>query len=642
MNLSLSQRQNHAQEKPGSGQAERFRPAETVQIKSKNQSRGNLFLDLPIAGRLALGFMLAALVAALAAGLVGVERSQALGKQTDFYHRLLQINTSLTTGRSFLELMSSKLHQTLDDANAPNPSRETLAGDNKALTNLAALYTQTLNTYVQQDMLNQHPDQMALLNEASAGVLAQQQLNLTVSAQRTWQFYQSSQQDFLKYIGGADVKNAQRVLQQQSEPTMSDALSALHSLIQLNDRLASVVDDATNIEIHNELLTTVLATGGAFLLIVLVGWFISDTLVRRLRHLQRVTRAVEEGRINERVQVMGRDEIADVSLSVNAMIDTIVGLLEETRQQRDALTGAAEHLFTDMRVVNAGDLRISATVSNDPIGMLANAFNFTVGRFRRFLLHTQTTVEQLEVVARQSRERSTSFIGLARMQMRELSTSGPRSSPPTSSTSSTSSGPLAKSGSTARKTGSLSPEPNKLFGETRDDLNARLATTHELVEKAGFSLNRLNELISARPGTRNVAITEKMVQAQLRELVMLEQLLRRLSQNVQQTRLNVTSNFTRLDAAVAELARATAESVRLSAPADVEAPPVITEAQYEEFVRQAGSFAVEINALSKRLAMIIREMRAGIVPFRLEGEGSLGEFIPGAERPGGEPVGFTG
>ncbi|HET8842011.1 MAG TPA: hypothetical protein VFN35_11125 [Ktedonobacteraceae bacterium] len=30
--------------------------------------RGNLFLDLPIAGRLAIGFLIAALVAALAAG----------------------------------------------------------------------------------------------------------------------------------------------------------------------------------------------------------------------------------------------------------------------------------------------------------------------------------------------------------------------------------------------------------------------------------------------------------------------------------------------------------------------------------------------------------------------------------------------
>ena len=85
-------------------------------------SRRNIFLDLRIAGRLTLGFLVAALVAALAAGVVGIQRSESLSRQTDFYHNLLQLNTSLTTGRSFLQLMSSKAQLTLEDASVPNPS----------------------------------------------------------------------------------------------------------------------------------------------------------------------------------------------------------------------------------------------------------------------------------------------------------------------------------------------------------------------------------------------------------------------------------------------------------------------------------------------------------------------------------------
>src|SRR5579883_1879081 len=101
--------------------------------------RRNIFLDLRIAGRLTLGFLVAALVAALAAGIVGIQRAQSLSRQTDFYHTLLQLNTSLTSGRSFLELMNSKLHQTLDDASSPHPSQETLNADLAALKNLARL-----------------------------------------------------------------------------------------------------------------------------------------------------------------------------------------------------------------------------------------------------------------------------------------------------------------------------------------------------------------------------------------------------------------------------------------------------------------------------------------------------------------------
>lgn len=620
-------------------------------------SRRNLFLDLPIAWRLALGFLVAALIAALAAGVVGIQRAQSLSRQTDFYHTLLQLNTSLTTGHSFLELMNSKLHQTLDDASAPSPSQETLNADRSALNNLANLYAQTLNSYAQSDLLDQHPDQLALLDEAGDDNLATQQRSLVSSAQRTWQFYQAAQQTILASLSSGDIKGAQLELQQQGEPTNADALSALHSLIQLNDRLASAVDDATNVEIHNQLITTLLATLCAFLTIALVGWFISETLVRRLRHLHRVTRAVEEGSINERVQVAGRDEIADVSVAVNAMIDTIVGLLEETRQQRDALAGAAEHLFSDMRIVNAGDLRVSATVSNDPIGMLANAFNFTVGRFRRFILRTQTTIEQLDVVSRQGLERSNTFISLVRSQLRDVSTSHPQTAPAAAQSKSAqalpSTSPLrpglrkqvlpsAQGEQDDSLVQQVQQTQDTLLQTTRDDLNRRLSIARDTAEKAGVSIGRLSELISTRSSSYSGNVTEKMVQAQLQELRTLEQLLNRLAWEVRQTQFNAATNLTKIDTAFTGLARSASMRPESSAPEIPEEVASAYEAQYQEFVRQAGSFGVEVNALSKRLAAIIQEMRTGIAPFRLEGGATLGEFgKPAPTQQPAEPSSFA-
>jgi len=96
------------------------------------------------------------------------------------------------------------------------------------------------------------------------------------------------------------------------------------------------------------------------------------------------------------------------------MLNTIVGLLEEARHQRDALTQAADNLFSDMRVVGAGDLRVSASVSNDPVGMLANAFNLTVGRFRRLVLRTRTSMQQIDVVFRQEIKHAESSIAVAK------------------------------------------------------------------------------------------------------------------------------------------------------------------------------------------------------------------------------------
>lgn len=602
-----------------------------AQHAARTASRRNLFLDLPIAWRLTLGFLVAALVAALAAGVVGIQRSASLSRQTDFYHNLLQLNTSLTNGRSFLELMNSKTQQTLSDATAPDPSRETLSADNGALSNLAKLYGLVLSSYAQDGLLAQHPDQQALLDEAGDdGLIAQQQVLLN-SAQRTWQVYQEAQQEFLNDISSSNPKAAQDELQQQEQPTNSDALSALQALIRLNDHLASAVDDAANVEVHNQLLTTLIATICAFMTIALVGWFISETLVRRLRHLHRVTRSIEEGHTSERVLVAGRDEIAEVSLAVNAMVDTIVALLEETRQQRDALAGAAEHLFSDMRIVNAGDLRVSAPVSDDPIGMLANAFNFTVGRFRRFVLRTQTTIEQLEVVARQGQERSNSFISLVRAQLRDVPTSTPAKSAHISATGSLQAG---KRRSTLQT--SMQDADNSLIRQaqltqdtllqfTREDLNKRLGVSRETLEKASRSVGRLSELISTRSGASFGNVTEKMVQAQLQEVVALEQFLNRLAWELRQTQFNSANNLTKLDATFADLARLVSERLDTTVSNFSETAPSVSEAEYQELLRQAGSFAVEANALSRRLTAIIQEIRTAVTPFRLDSTASMGE-----------------
>ena len=82
--------------------------------------------------------------------------------------------------------------------------------------------------------------------------------------------------------------------------------------------------------------------------------------------------------------------------------------------QRDALSNAATRLFSDIRLANGADFDVSAAVNTDPIGMLGNAFHFTIGRFHRFVLRMKRTIEPLEVVAQQEIERATTFLASTR------------------------------------------------------------------------------------------------------------------------------------------------------------------------------------------------------------------------------------
>src|SRR5882724_3195530 len=133
-----------------------------LRIRSSLRRGGNLLLDLPIAGRLALGFLTAALIATLMAGLVGILRSQSLSRQSDFYQNLLQANSSLNTGANFLELMNTETDVVLNVA-TQQTSQETLANDQHAIRDLSSQYDKILNTYFSSSLVAKHADEVALL-----------------------------------------------------------------------------------------------------------------------------------------------------------------------------------------------------------------------------------------------------------------------------------------------------------------------------------------------------------------------------------------------------------------------------------------------------------------------------------------------
>ncbi|RAQ97004.1 methyl-accepting chemotaxis protein [Thermogemmatispora tikiterensis] len=625
---------------PPTGAASSNSPS--LRIRPRSRRSGNLLLNLSIGKRLTLGFLLAALIAAIAAGLIGVLRSQSLSRQSSFYQKLLSINTSLTTGADYLQLMNTEVHNLLAAASAPAPSQETITQDRQAITGLATRYDNILSAYVAQDLLDNHPDEMALLAEAGQSGQQGQQQTLLASALRTWHLYRSAQDQVLQDIAQGNLSDAQNLLRFQAEPTNADALSALRALIQLNQRLAAAVQQAAAVEEQDQLITSIIGAIVASLAIVLVGWFISGTLVRRLRHLQQVTRAIESGQLEARVTVIGRDEIAEVSAAFNAMLETLLNLLEETRRQRDALTNAAEHLFSDMRVVSAGDLRINAPVSDDPIGLLANAFNFTVGRFRRFVLRVQVAIQQLEVITRQEQEHAEALIqslhplqapARPEGQMPGLGSGTEKGRTP--------SGALTTSTAAGKGLGErLERELSELKGRlrrSRERLQGLLdATTVEQLQRLSALLRQIEEE-AARPSrwTANA-------QGIRRELHIPTPLLQQLEQGLGALQRQLESSLKDVDR---ELLAVGQEINRLRVVLNAAGGAAIGGVggtagggESSEVMRLSLAFAGEVNTLAQQLAAVIQEMRSSLVGFQFETveAGSAGSEPSGRlQAPGG-------
>ncbi len=83
-----------------------------------------------------------------------------------------------------------------------------------------------------------------------------------------------------------------------------------------------------------------LAICAALLGTVLLGWVWGRSFIQRIFALTRVTRAIADGRMDERVALSGQDEIRQLGDAFNSMADRLVELQEEIRkQERQAMFG---------------------------------------------------------------------------------------------------------------------------------------------------------------------------------------------------------------------------------------------------------------------------------------------------------------
>ncbi|MGI9061570.1 MAG: diguanylate cyclase [Ktedonobacteraceae bacterium] len=338
----------------------------------------NPLLNIPIARRLAFGFLIPALIVSVALGSIGIQSRQLLTQEAMFYQGLIHTYSSLTTATGYLAEVDTVMQATVSDAASATTTPETLTEDKTAFQGLAKDYDVIIENDIQHDVLDQHTDLSALFTAAGHYAQIGEQRSLLAHTLATWLAYFSVQKKVLTTIDRGDAAGARTLEYANAELKYAGALNALKTLIDFDAHLVSSVGDATNVEENNLLYTTIFAALCVLLGIGIVGWLVSNTMVRRLQQLRSVVQAIGKGQVNTRLTVIGRDEITDVSQAVNGMLDTIVGLLEETRSQRDALTNAAElrHLHEELQsqheALNSAHARLEALATTDPLTSLPN------------------------------------------------------------------------------------------------------------------------------------------------------------------------------------------------------------------------------------------------------------------------------
>jgi methyl-accepting chemotaxis protein len=151
------------------------------------------------------------------------------------------------------------------------------------------------------------------------------------------------------------------------------------------------------------MVAMIIATAG----VTGLGYLMNLTITHPLRELAALTQRLRAGQTDVRATVLGKDEIAVVAASINEMLDHIQQLVQQTQTQHHCLQAAAEQLVAQVTRVGEGDLTVQADVQGEPIGTLADVFNFMleqlgglVGRVRVVALGVEraTRTAQREMV----------------------------------------------------------------------------------------------------------------------------------------------------------------------------------------------------------------------------------------------------
>lgn len=346
-------------------------------VKVRHAGR-HFLLNMSIGKRLTLGFLVPILAITITLSSIGIQSYQLLTNVSTFSQHLLHGYTSLTSAENTLQQSHTNLLGALNDADKTQVTQETLREDRDVTLGLAATYDATLRTYVQLDILASYPSLVTLFKIAGHGAQIDEQRVRSQDVMQTWDVYQRSLTLVFNAIMSGNIINAHILEISQAEKAYAVAMNSLLVLIQFTNSLVPSIHDATMVEEKQLLWVMGFSLFCLLAGLAVVAWLVSSTLVRRLQRFHTVVQAVERGLFAARVEVQGHDEIAQVSHAVNTTLDAIVGLLEETKRQRDELAKGEElkclheALQLEHEALNKANTRLETLATTDMLTNLPN------------------------------------------------------------------------------------------------------------------------------------------------------------------------------------------------------------------------------------------------------------------------------
>jgi methyl-accepting chemotaxis protein len=148
----------------------------------------------------------------------------------------------------------------------------------------------------------------------------------------------------------------------------------------------------------NRFVTLTAVTAAVALTLALVS-FILRGLAKQVNGMVWMFSEIGRGNFKARAPVYNEeDELGRLALSLNAMLDNTLGLMQ-SREERDQIQASITKLLEEISGVAEGDLTKEAEVTADVTGAIADSFNFMIEQLRRVISNVQDATLQVSSAA---------------------------------------------------------------------------------------------------------------------------------------------------------------------------------------------------------------------------------------------------
>jgi methyl-accepting chemotaxis protein PixJ len=173
---------------------------------------------------------------------------------------------------------------------------------------------------------------------------------------------------------------------------------ALEGMPPLNWQAVIGIDTDIAFALQKKLLLTLaLGTGITALAVSALAAYLGYQGTLPILKTSNAVKKLGQGELDVRIEVRGKDELADLGSNINLMAGQIQGLLaqqaeeaKKQRQEKERLQSGVMSLLLDVEGAQKGDLTVQATMTDGAVGSIADAFNATIRKLRGLLQQVQT------------------------------------------------------------------------------------------------------------------------------------------------------------------------------------------------------------------------------------------------------------